>query len=541
MQVQNLCEVCGTIHQPNQCPAIDMNNMPMEEVQAIGNYQRQPNNPNSMTYTLAWKNHPNFSWSNNQNTLQPYPPPQPQYQPAQNRPPYPQQYAHQNPPPSYYQPAQNRPPVEPQSDVLNQFMTETRASIRSLETQIGQLATLMSNRAQGNLPSTTEVNPKEQCNAISLRSGTKYEGPTVENKGKKLEDQYVTSPAQEEVTADFLKKEKSNEEKVTEDLNKKEVVPPVSIDHHVRIPYPQRLCKHNLDKQFAKFLEVFKKLHINILFAEALEQMPSYVKFMKEILSKKKKLEDYETVALTEECSAILQKKLPPKLKDPGNFNIPCSIGSLVETKALCDLGASVNLMPLSIFQKLNLGEARPTTMSLQMANKTVNHSHGVIEDVLVKVGKFIFPADFIILDMEEDENIPIILGRPFLATGRALIDVQKGELKLRVQKEEVIFKVFAAIEIPTCCRVEVVNQGENKLEGSKTRSIVKTRMRKGQNRLKKYFSERLRMLYERGKVPISNHKKRGPTHDTMALKDVRGGLDPRLNMNENKSPDKRR
>ncbi|XP_062093953.1 uncharacterized protein LOC133799986 [Humulus lupulus] len=133
MQVQNLCEVCGTNHQPNQCPAIDMNNMPMEEVQAIGNFLRQPNNPNSMTYTPAWKNHPNFSWSNNQNTLQPYPPPQPQYQPAQNRPPYPQQYAHQNPPPGYYQPTQNRPPhqmpmkpAEPQPDLLNQFMTEPR-------------------------------------------------------------------------------------------------------------------------------------------------------------------------------------------------------------------------------------------------------------------------------------------------------------------------------------------------------------------------------------------------------------------------------
>ncbi|XP_062075191.1 uncharacterized protein LOC133779219 [Humulus lupulus] len=268
-----------------------------------------------------------------------------------------------------------------------------------------------------------------------------YEGPTVENKGKKIEDQHVTSPEQEEVIEDLPKKEKSNEEKVTEDLNKKKVVPPMSIDHHVRIPYPQRLRKHNMDKQFTTFLEVFKKLHINIPFAEALEHMPSYVKFMKEILSRKRKLGDYHT--------------------------------------------------------KLNLREARPTTVSLQMADRSVDHPHGVIEDVLVKVGKFIFPADFIVLDIEEDENIPIILGRPFLATGRALIDVQKGELKLRVQKEEVIFKVFTAIEIPTCCRVEVVNQEGNKLEVSKKISIVKTKMRKGRNRLKKYFNERIRMLYE--------------------------------------------
>ncbi|KAM6543476.1 hypothetical protein CsatB_007923 [Cannabis sativa] len=152
--------------------------------------------------------------------------------------------------------------------------------------------------------------------------------------------------------------------------------------------------------------------------------MPSYVKLMKEILSKKRRLEDYETITLTEECSAILQKKLPLKFKDLGSFNIPCSIGGSVETKALCDLGANVNLMPLSVFRKLKLGEAHPTTISLRMVDRSVKYPRGVIEDVLVKVGKFIFSTDFIILDMEEDANISIILGRPFLATWKVLIDV---------------------------------------------------------------------------------------------------------------------
>ncbi|XP_062119016.1 uncharacterized protein LOC133832726 [Humulus lupulus] len=221
-------------------------------------------------------------------------------------------------------------------------MTETSSSIRSLETQVGQLAKLMVDRNHGTSPSSTMMNPKEQCQVVTLRSGTKYEGPTVENKGKKIEDQHVTSPAQEEVTEDLPKKEKQ-----------KYIEPPP------KIPYPQRFQKANIDKQFSKFLDIFQKLHINNPFAEALEQMPSYVKFVKEILSRKRKLEDYETVALIEECSAILKKKLPPKLKDPGSFNIPCSIRGLVETKDLCDLEASVNLMPVSIFQKLNLGEAR--------------------------------------------------------------------------------------------------------------------------------------------------------------------------------------
>ena len=110
---------------------------------------------------------------------------------------------------------------------------------------------------------------------------------------------------------------------------------------------------------------MLKQLHINILLVEALEQMPSYVKFMKDILSKKRRLGEFETVALTEECSAILKNKLPPKLKDPGSFTIPCSIGNQYFGKALCDLGASINLMPMSIFKKLGIGEARPTTVTL--------------------------------------------------------------------------------------------------------------------------------------------------------------------------------
>ena len=122
---------------------------------------------------------------------------------------------------------------------------------------------------------------------------------------------------------------------------------------------------------------------------------------------------------LIEESSAILQKKLPPKLKDPGSFTIPFTIGKSYFDRALCDLGASINLMPLSVFRKLGLGEVKSTTISLQLADRSIKYPRGVIEDVLVKVDKFIFPADFIILDMDEDEEIPLTLGQPFLVTGR--------------------------------------------------------------------------------------------------------------------------
>ncbi|KAL5539934.1 hypothetical protein UlMin_042973 [Ulmus minor] len=146
--------------------------------------------------------------------------------------------------------------------------------------------------------------------------------------------------------------------------------------------------------------------------------MPNYVKFMKDILTKKRRFGEFETVALTRECSAVLKNKLPPKLQDPGSFTIPCSIGNQYFGKALCDLGASINLMPMSIFKKLGIGEARPTTISLQLADRSIAHLEGKIEDFLVKVDKFIFPVDFIVLDYDADLEVPIILGRPFLATG---------------------------------------------------------------------------------------------------------------------------
>ena len=156
---------------------------------------------------------------------------------------------------------------------------------------------------------------------------------------------------------------------------------------------------------------------------DALENMASYVKFMKKILENKKKLSEYETITLIEDCRVILQKKLPLKLQDPGSFSILFSIGNSVSGKTLYDLGASINLMLLSMFKRLKLGEAKLTTISLQLADRSYQHSWGVIENVLVKEDKFLFPSDFVILDMKEDDKVPIILGRPFLATGKAQIN----------------------------------------------------------------------------------------------------------------------
>ncbi|XP_075521390.1 uncharacterized protein LOC142554612 [Primulina tabacum] len=181
---------------------------------------------------------------------------------------------------------------------------------------------------------------------------------------------------------------------------------------------------------------------------EALAQIPSYAKFLKEILSNKKKLVDFETVKLSEECSAILQNKLPPKLKDPGSFSIPCTIGSSFFSKALCDLGASINLMHYSCYEKLGIGEVKPTTISLQLADRSIKYPRGVVEDVLI---------------WKKDHEIPLILGRPFLATGKALIDVHKDELVLRLNDESVVFNVFQSIKYPNntsdCFRIDAADE----------------------------------------------------------------------------------
>ena len=229
------------------------------------------------------------------------------------------------------------------------------------------------------------------------------------------------------------------------------------------IPFPQRLKKARREEQFSKFLEIFKKIEINIPIVEEITQMPNYAKFLKDILSKKKKIAEEGIVSLTATCSAVIQKSLPEKkMKDSGSFTIPCSIGKYEFKKALCDSGASINLMPLSVVQRLSLGELTPTAITLQMADRSMAQPEGVLEDVLVKVGKFIFLVDFFVIKMEEDTQVPLLLGRPFLATGAALIDVQKGELTLRVGNEAVQFNPNKSLTQPdvdskTCVAVDSI------------------------------------------------------------------------------------
>ncbi|XP_031378355.1 uncharacterized protein LOC116193748 [Punica granatum] len=338
------CELCSGPHSTLECMSGNPSASPNgEQVNFVNNFQRSNQGPYSNTYNPGWRNHPNFSWRNENNALKP--------------------------PPGFQKqgPAQNAPPQQSQSrmeELMLSYMQKTdtmlqnqQATIRNLEGQISQISQQLSNRPSGSLPSNTEENPKG-VNAIMLRSGKELE--TVNRKAQTQEESSEKDKGKQKV-----------EEPRQKSLGVKPYVPP--------IPFPGRLKQQQLDAQFAKFLDVFKKLQINIPFAEALQQMPSYARFMKDLLTKKRKFDGSEPVMLTGE--------------------------------------------------KLGLGECKKTHITLQLADRSIKYPKGIVENVLVKVDKFIFPVDFIVLEMEEDREVPMILGRPFLATGKALIDVEQGKL----------------------------------------------------------------------------------------------------------------
>nr|GEU79526.1 reverse transcriptase domain-containing protein [Tanacetum cinerariifolium] len=196
--------------------------------------------------------------------------------------------------------------------------------------------------------------------------------------------------------------------------------------------YPSRINKHKLhekdDNLALKFVESFRKLHFDLSFADALLHMPTSTTMFKSLLNNKEKLFDLATTSMNENCSAVILKKLPEKLGDPGKFLIPCDFPKLVECLALADLGASINLMPPSIWEKLSLPELTPTQMILELADRSTTRPAGIAEDVFVKVGKFYFLTDFVVDDYVVNPWVPLILERPFLRTMRALIDVYACE-----------------------------------------------------------------------------------------------------------------
>ncbi|XP_068323229.1 uncharacterized protein [Pyrus communis] len=321
---------------------------------------------------------------------------------------------------------------------INQNMQNMQASITNLERQFGQLAGNITEREKEKFPSQTVPNPRgtSDCNAVrALRSGKSYNNCAKEKIDDKDKAVKINNPVSESLSG--------------QNLNSPEPAPVQKSEriYDPHLPYPERLQPQLKDQQLRDFMQTLANVQINLPLLDA--KIPSYAKFLKDVCTHKRKLMDYEKVILTEQCSAVLLHKLPPKRKDPGSFTISCTIGNSNFKRALIDLGASINLMPYSVFQWLGQGELNHTSVILQLADWSIANPRGIIEDLIIKVNNLYLPTDFVVLDMDEDLQTPIILGRPFMATTRTLIDVEAGTLTLRVQDQSVVFNLFDAAKQP--------------------------------------------------------------------------------------------
>ncbi|XP_024974703.1 uncharacterized protein LOC112512794 [Cynara cardunculus var. scolymus] len=335
-----------------------------------------------------------------------------------------------------------------------QFQQETRTNIqnlvnqnqslaaqqKNLEAQIGQTAILLNRiESQGKLPSQTETNPKANVSAITLRNRTVPDPKPKARMSERKEEKEA------EITSD-----ESNEDKVEgKNIEDKGKVPELVI----RPPFPKRFeqTKKQEDKEI---METFRRVEVNIPLLDAIKRVPRYAKFLKELCTKKKKLIGNEKVSMGENVSAVLQgEKMPPKCKDLGMFTIPCKLGTVSIDKAMLDLGASINVMPYSIYSSLNVGPIKRTRVVIQLADRSNVYPKGVLEDVLVQVNELVFSTDFYVIDMEEHNTSKsplILLGRPFLKTSKTKIDVHDGTLTMEFDGEVIKFNIYDAIRYPS-------------------------------------------------------------------------------------------
>nr|GEV61477.1 reverse transcriptase domain-containing protein [Tanacetum cinerariifolium] len=297
--------------------------------------------------------------------------------------------------------------------------------------------------SSSSLPSNTIPNPKGEAKAITTRSGMSYKEPPIPPPGvgqqepvKETTDTELPSPKDIQLP---LGQVEVQEYKPTEEPSV--VIPKAKAN----LSYPSRLQNEKLrekdDILAAKFMEIFRDLHFELSFADALVHMLKFAPMFKKLLNNKDKLIELTKTHLNKNCSAVVLKKLPDKMGDTGRFLIPCDFLEFDNCLALADLGASINLMSLSIWKKLILPTLNDTKMVLELADRTISKPTGVAENVFIKVGKFYFPADFVVLDFVADPRVPLILGRPFLSTAHALIDVHEGGIILRHDDQSLTLK----------------------------------------------------------------------------------------------------
>nr|GEZ41044.1 reverse transcriptase domain-containing protein [Tanacetum cinerariifolium] len=321
------------------------------------------------------------------------------------------------------------------TDMLSKFVSSNTAS----------------SSGPGTLFSNTITNPKEDLKGITTRSGVAYQGPTIPTPSKVVKqgtevtkDQVQTPSSQSNAPDQPLVAQSEIQTPVFEPVVS--LVSALTPNLKSFIPYPSR-CDYKrrrdqANEKIEKFYEIFKDMSFEICFMDALILMPKFASTQKALIGNKEKLSEMTRTPMNEHCSAVILDKLPRNLGDPGKFLIPCEFPGMDECLALADLGASINLMPLFVWEGLSLLELTPTCMTLELADRSVSRPIGIAKDVSVKVGVFYFPADFVVVDFELDSRVSLILWRCFLKTGRALIDVHKGELTLRIENESITYNL---------------------------------------------------------------------------------------------------
>ncbi|GJZ33236.1 reverse transcriptase domain-containing protein [Tanacetum coccineum] len=202
-----------------------------------------------------------------------------------------------------------------------------------------------------------------------------------------------------------------------------------------------------MEAQYGKFLDMIQTVQINVPLVDVLAEMPNYGKFRKELVTNKHKLEQISAAFLSDESSSLIQNKVPPKLGDPESFLIPCNFNKAFSCDVLADFSGSINLMPYSIYAKFSLETLKPTKMSVRLADRSFQYPIGIAENMLIKVCKFTFPVDFVILEMDEDNKVPLILGTHFLHTDDAVIRVKQKQLNLGVGTERMTFHMNSAMK----------------------------------------------------------------------------------------------
>ncbi|GJR43559.1 reverse transcriptase domain-containing protein [Tanacetum coccineum] len=466
--VEEVCVTCGSNHNFNLCPltrggndfpVFQDNIQQFQQTAAVGNFlqRNQPSNlasqmrppgfnqPNVQTNQNRYQGtNPNFNQNRGGNFNQNRPNNQNQVYQA---PPY-QTPTNQVVP---YQPPTNSvlktdfesyvkandailKNVQNQNQGLQNQMANVTSLLTSLCTKIHDFSNPNQASSSSTLPSNTIPNPRNEARAITTRSGVSYEGPSIPMPPPFVNPDVVEETSTDHVPPPLTQKVQETNSQTTTKVNQEGIVNNPKT-YELKLPYPER---RNVEKrqekdkvQLQKFWKMFKQLHFNISLADALILMPKYTKMLKDLCANKEKLEELANTPLSENCSAVILKKLPEKLGDSCRFTIPCDFSKL-KCQGLADLGASINLMPLSVFHRLGFTNLESTQMTLELANRQLCRPDGICKDVLVPVGKFTYPADFVIVDYAPDEQIPLILGRPFLRTARALIDVYDEKLILR-------------------------------------------------------------------------------------------------------------